>query len=112
MNNTILTDKQWAVIAPHLPKQKHMGRPRFEDRKVMNGILYILRTGSRWADIPKTESYGNPVTCWRRLKEWEEAGYWNEIWKKVLLSLDKKKKVNWIKIFLDGSFAPAKKGGL
>lgn len=112
MNNTILTDNQWAVIAPHLPKKKKMGRPRSKDRKILNGILFVLRTGCRWQDIPRTEHYGFYVTCWRRLRDWQEAGYWNNIWRKVILKLDKKKKIDWTKVFLDGTFAPAKKGAL
>ena len=73
MRNTELTDKQWANLAPLLPPRRPRGRPRADDRKTLNGILYVLRTGCRRQDVPR--EYGSPTTCWRRLKAWEEDGY-------------------------------------
>ena len=56
----------WAVLEPLLPKQKPgPGRNRLDNRKVLNGILYVLKTGCAWADVP--QGYGSPTTCWRRL---------------------------------------------
>ena len=106
-----LTEQQWAVIHPHLPKQnfKKGGRPRANDRKTVNGILWVLRTGSQWYEMPKR--YGSYVTCWRRLKYWQEIGVWNNLWQILLRMLDKEGKIDWNTHIIDGSFAPAKKGG-
>lgn len=108
MSNTRFTDEQWAVIESHLPKHNRMGRPRADDRRTLEGILWVLRTGAPWAAMP--EKYGSYVTCWRRLKAWEEQGVWHRIWQCVLSSLDAQDKLAWAQAFIDGSFAPAKKG--
>ena len=84
------------------------GRPRADDRKTLNGILYVLRTGCRWQDVPR--EYGSPTTCWRRLKEREEDGTWEKVWHSLLALLDEWENLDWDKAFLDGSFIPAKKG--
>lgn len=103
-----LRDDQWEVIRPLLPAPKHMGRPRADDRKTLNGILWVLRTGARWKDLPSR--YGSSSTCHRRLQEWEKAGVWEHIWLRFLGSLDEQRKVDWTQAFLDGSFVPSKKG--
>jgi transposase len=87
-----------------------MGRPRADDRRVLEGILWVLRSGARWQDVPR--EYGSPTTCWRRLKEWEEAGVWETLWRVVLSTLEAEEKLDWAQAFLDGSFVPAKKGAL
>jgi transposase len=105
-----LTDQQWEVIAPHLPLRKRTGRPRADDRKTLEGILWVLRNGARWQDVPR--EYGTPTTCWRRLRQWEESGVWETLWRAILASLEAEQKLNWAQAFLDGSFVPAKKGAL
>ncbi len=106
--NSELTDAQWALIQPHLPPPKKRGRPRAQDRRTINGILYVLRPGCRWHDLPP--GLGSPVTCWRRLDQWQMDGIWERIWRAFLSTLDKQGKLNWSRAFLDGSFVPAKKG--
>ena len=69
-----LTDFEWAIIAPLLP-DKPRGVPRADDRKVLNGIYWRLRTGSPWADIP--ERYGPPTTCYNRFVRSRELGVWD-----------------------------------
>jgi transposase len=105
-----LTDEQWQLIAPHLPLPKRMGRPRADDRRTLEGILWVLRSGARWQDVAR--EYGSASTCWRRLREWEEAGVWENLWRVILASLEAKHKLEWAQAFLDGSFVPAKKGAL
>lgn len=111
MNNRHeLTDAQWSVIAPLIPKHTPgRGRPRNDDRASLNGILYVLKTGCAWVDLPRT--YGSPSTCWRRLQEWCADGTWENIWRTLLSQLDAANKIEWTQAFLDGSFVPAKKGG-
>jgi putative transposase of IS4/5 family DUF4096 len=101
-------DEQWDLIAPLLPKPKGRGRPRAEDRRTLNGILWVLRPGARWKDLPP--KYGSPSTCHRRLKEWQEQGVWEGIRLKFLSTLDSQAKLDWSQAFLYGSFVPAKKG--
>src|SRR5215469_17832224 len=103
-----LTDTQWAFVQPLLPPPAPTGRPRAEDRRTLEGILYVLTTGCRWKDLPR--EYGAPTTVWRRLKRWGEAGVWARIWRAALAVLDVQGKLDWSMAFLDGSFVPAKKG--
>jgi transposase len=108
-----LTDEQWARISKHLPKPKAKpkgGRPRAEDRAVMEGILWVLRSGARWRDMP--DRYPAYATCWRRLGEWERADVWLTLWRAFLKDLDEAQQLDWSEAFMDGTFAPAKKGAL
>ena len=108
---TALTDKQWAVLEPLLPRQDFTkgGRPRVSDRKTFNGIVWILRTGAQWSELPRR--YGAYPTVWRRLKRWEEDGTWERIWKRLVVILSKEDKLLLSVGMVDGTFAPAKKGG-
>jgi transposase len=109
MSRHDLTDRQWQVLEPLLPSPKNgPGRPRIDNRKCLNGILYVLKTGIPWADLPA--EYGSPSTCWRRFDEWSEAGVRDRIWRALLSTLDQAGKIEWAAAFLDGSFVPSKKG--
>jgi transposase len=109
MKTTELTDERWRRIELLLPPPRRgRGRPRADDRKTLNGILHVLRTGCCWQDVPR--EYGSPSTCWRRLRAWEEDGTWERLWRALLALLDERGKLEWAKAFLDGSFVPAKKG--
>ena len=107
----LLSEEQWLKIERLLPKVKPNpkgGRPRVENRPVLEGILWILWTGAPWAALPK--QYPSASTCWRRLTEWEVDGTWLRIWRKFLGELDERGQLDWSESFMDGSFAPAKKG--
>ena len=107
----LLTDQQWALIEPLLPQpvpSPKGGRKRIDNRRVVEGILWILRSGARWQDLP--DRYPSPSTCWRRLQSWEEQGVWLSIWRTFLGELDEQGRLDWEETFADGSFAPAKKG--
>ena len=103
-----LRDDQWALIGPLLPAPKRRGRRRADDRRTLNGILWVLRSGARWKDLPP--KYGSRSTCHRRLQEWQDQGVWEQIRLKLLSTLDTQAKLDWSQAFLDGSFVPAKKG--
>ena len=109
----VLSDEQWAVLAPLLPRQNQSkgGRTRVDDRQVLDGILFSLKSGCRWQDIP-AEHFASGVTCWRRLRQWEADGTWERIWRTLLATLSRDDKLDYAAAFLDGSFAPAKKGAL
>jgi transposase len=106
-----LTDEQWEKIAPVLPEPKPSPRggpkPR-PNRACFEGILWMLRTGARWKDLPP--QYPSPSTCWRRLRDWEEQDVWLKAWRAFLAQLDAQGQLDWAEAFADGSFAPAKKG--
>jgi transposase len=107
-----VTDLQWLVIREHLPKPRSYprgGRPRIDDRKCLEGVLWILWTGAPWSELPPR--YGSATTCWRRLKEWEESGVLLNQWRALLAELNDEQKLRWDECFADGTFAPAKKGG-
>ena len=107
----LLNDAQWGKIRPLLPQRPPRprgGRPPSPDRKVLEGILWILRSGARWQDLP--EEFPHPSTCWRRLRDWEEQGIWLAIWRAFLSELNERQQLKWSESFMDGSFAPAKKG--
>jgi len=110
-DKSLLNDQQWQKIKPLLPKvgRGGRGRPRADERQVLEGILWVLRSGARWRDLPR--EYPSASTCWRRLGQWEERDVWLRIWRALLGQLDAQGKLNWSEVFLDGSFAPAKKGG-
>jgi transposase len=80
-----LTDFEWSIIAPLLPN-KPRGVPRADDRKVLNGIDWRLRTGSPWADIP--DRYGPPTTCYNRFVRWRKLGVWDRIFEAVSAGYD------------------------
>lgn len=108
MRESEVADEQWKRIEPLLPPHGRMGRPRVDDRKVVEGILCVLRTGCRWQDMPRR--YGAYVTAWRSLRRWEDEGVWEGIGQALLGTLDQAGKVEWTRAFLDGSFVPAKRG--
>jgi transposase len=109
MGKIHLTDRQWAFIQPLLPPPARTGRPRADDRRTIEGILYVLITGCRWQDLPR--EYGAPTTVWRRLRRWGKEGVWECIWRTALAALNRHGELDWSLAFLDGSFAPAKRGG-
>ena len=108
MQKAFLSDEQWAKLEPLLPQMRSRGRPWADSRRVLEGILWVLKTGARWRDLPK--EYPSASTCWRRLRQWEEHGVWRKVWRQFLSELDQRGKLDWSESFLDGSFAPAKKG--
>jgi transposase len=107
----MLTDEQWEKIRPLIPPRPPKpkgGRPPAPDRACLEGILWILKTGARWRDMP--DQYPNPSTCWRRLRDWEEAGVFKDMWRAFLSDLDDEGILDWEETFVDATFVPAKKG--
>lgn len=110
----LVTDEQWELIEPLLPKPKRRkdkrGRPPARNRACFEGIVWVLYTGAAWHFLP--DEYPSPSTCWRRLRQWEEQGVWLDAWRALLGALDEHGLLKWDETFMDGSFAPAKKGAL
>jgi hypothetical protein len=76
-SSTDLSDEQWQAIAPLLIRHKHPGRPGADARTTLNGILYVLLHRCPWRAMPPC--YGNFVTCWRRLLQWQNDGTWDRM---------------------------------
>ena len=71
-----LSDYEWTAIKPMLPN-KPRGVRRVNDRRVLNGIFWVLRSGAPWRDLP--EVYGPRTTCYNRFVRWRRAGVWDQI---------------------------------
>jgi len=107
MQFTELTDKQWETIQNHIPKHASTGRPRNNDRKIINGIIYVLIAGCRWEEMPKR--YGDDSTANRRLNRWQQEGIWKNILSGAIKSAHKSGKLNLEKISVDSSSISNKK---
>ena len=109
-----LTDEQWSVVQPLIPKPKvrkdRKGRPRVEARSVLDGMLWILWTGAPWKALPS--EYPPYQTCHRRMQEWvEERVFW-KILKALAADLRDRGKIDLTEAFIDGTHAGAKRGAL
>jgi transposase len=107
----VVTDGQWERIEPHLPKyapSSKGGRPRASDRECLEGILWLLRTGARWQDIPVDLPSGS--TCWRRLQEWAGEGVLEDIHTALLEELGELGRLHLKELVMDATFIRAKKG--
>ena len=84
-------EELWAVIEPLLPKverrTRHPGRKRHPDRLVFQGILFVLHTGIAWEHLPQELGFGSGMTCWRRLRDWQQAGVWQQLHEQLLARL-------------------------
>ena len=107
-----LKDEQWEIIKPLLPKPAKRadgrGRPRVNDRDILNGILWILRTGARWQDLP--ERYPPYQTCHRRFQEWVNSGVFEKLLRALVKDVKERGRLDLRECFIDGSFVIAKKG--
>ena len=107
-----LSDQQWSLIREYIPKRKRRadgrGRPARDDREILNGIIWILRTGARWCDLP--ERYPPYQTCHRRYQEWIERKVLRKILEALAEDLYERGKIDLSECFVDASFIGAKKG--
>jgi transposase len=104
----------WAVIEPLLPKHerrfRHPGRKRIDDRKTLQGVLFVLYTGIQWEYLPQELGFGSGPTCWRRLAEWQEAGVWEELQRVLLDRLRAADRLDFSRVTVDASHVQAKRG--
>ena len=106
-----ITDQQWIRLEPLLPKPKPSakGGPKPRDnRQVFDGIIWVLRSGARWNDLP--DQYPPASTCWSRLQPWEEQRVWLKIWPKFLSKLNQQVQLDWPETLAGGRLARAEKG--
>ena len=107
MARTVIDDKLWAIIEPLLPKPKarrkrYPGRKPVEARQCLTGILFVLRTGIPWEDLP-AEMGCSGMTCWRRLRDWNRSGLWNRIHETLLAKLNEADKLDWRRAVVDST---------
>ena len=95
-----LTDAQWERLAPLLPPH-HSGRPRADDRRILNGIMWKLATGAPWRDLP--ERYGAWQTAYTRFWRWTRAGVWDQLFATIQQQADAAGQIDWELHFVDGT---------
>lgn len=113
MAKPLLPDELWAVIEPLLPPEPAKpkgGRPRIPNRAALTGILFVLKSGIQWELLPQEMSCGSGMTCWRRLRDWQEAGVWEQVHKLLLDKLNQAGEIDWSRAALDSTSIRAKKG--
>lgn len=115
MAKPLLPDELWQIIQPLLPPAKprrfrYPGRKPVGDRQALTGILFILKTGIPWENLPLEMGCGCGMTCWRRLQAWHQAGVWAQLHQVLLARLDNANLINWSRAAVDSTFARAKGG--
>jgi transposase len=110
----VVDDALWALVGPLLPQTprrfRYPGRPRLDDRLVLQGILFVLHTGIGWEHLPQELGYGSGMTAWRRLHAWHEAGVWDQLHRVLLERLHRAGEIDWSRAIVDASYVQAKKG--
>ena len=113
MAKELVTDELWGVIEPLLPEEPTKpkgGRPRIGDRAALTGILFVLKSGIPWEMLPQEMGCGSGMTCWRRLKEWHEAGVWKRLRRTLLDRLGEANEIDWERASLDSASVAAPGG--
>jgi transposase len=114
MKHPEIDDALWAVIEPLLPQPKPSktgaGRPRLSDRAALNGILFVLRTGTPWEYLPQQLGFGSGMTCWRRLRQWQEAGVWLALHQLLLSRLRSAGRLDWSRVSVDAASVASPRG--
>ncbi len=113
MSKPLVSDALWAVVAPLLPPERPKpkgGRPRVSDRAALTGIIFVLKSGIAWELLPQELGCGSGMTCWRRLRDWQQAGVWERLHQVLLQRLADADKLDWSRASLDSASVAAKKG--
>jgi transposase len=116
MSPWIASDELWDRLEPLLPQRERRfrdpGRKALPDREVRCGISYVLHTGIQWEYLPQELGFGSGMTCWRRLRDWNEAGVWQRLHEVLLAELNSASRLDWSRCVGDSSHVRAlKKGG-
>lgn len=115
MARPLLPDELWAILEPLLPPVPPPGpkggRPPVPHRATLTGILFVLKTGIPWEDLPVEMGCGSGMTCWRRLRDWQADGTWDKIHRELLGRLRGADKIDWSRALVDSSSVRAAYGG-
>ncbi|KOX30385.1 transposase [Saccharothrix sp. NRRL B-16348] len=105
----------WERIEPLLPvvprRTRNTGRKRVPDRLCLQGILFVLHTGIQWEFLPQELGFGSGMTCWRRLRDWNEAGVWSRLHELLLAELHSTGRLDWDRAVVDTSHVRAARRG-
>ena len=116
MAKPILDDELWGWIEPLLPapkprRSRFPGRKPLDDRKVLTGILFVLRMGLPWEELPQELGCGCGMSCWRRLREWQRGGVWKTLQELLRLELPDAHKIDWSRAEVGVGYAQAASEG-
>lgn len=119
MTRPLVTDDLWEIVKPLLParrprrrdRHRRGGRPPVDDRRVLAGIVFVLKTGIPWEYLPQEMHCGCGMTCWRRLRDWNDAGVWRELHRVLLDRLNAADKIDWSRAVVDSASIRAMHGG-
>jgi transposase len=110
----LLSDRLWELVEPLLPAplpKPQGGRPRLPDRACLTGIVFVLRSGIPWRMLPKELGCGSGMSCWRRLRDWQQAGLWDLIHFALLNWLSREDQIDWSRAIVDSCSVRAVFGG-
>ena len=113
MRRPLVSDELWAIVEPLVPPERPKpkgGRPPVPNRAALTGILFVLRSGIPWEMLPQEMGCGSGMTCWRRLRDWQQAGVWERLHHELLNRLGDADRIDWSRAALDSASVPAKKG--
>lgn len=121
MPKPAVSDELWKIVRPLLPAHKdrrrahgrfrHGGRPPTDDRAILTGILFVMRTGIPWKDLPAELHCGCGMTCWRHLRDWHKAGVFQKLHRVLLDRLNAEDKLDWSRGVIDSASVRAIFGG-
>jgi transposase len=107
MAKALVDDDLWRLIEPLIPvkprRKTHPGRKPVDNRKALTGILFVLKTGIPWEDLPQEMGCGSGMTCWRRLNAWQQAGVWQQLHEVMLARLNQIDGIDWSRAVVDSS---------
>ncbi len=116
MAKPLVDDDLWELIEPLLPpprprRKRYPGRKPVDSRKSLSGILFVLKSGGPWEMLPQEMGCGSGMTCWRRLREWQEAGVWQKLHELLLAKLREADQIDWSRAIVDSASIRAVGGG-
>ncbi|WP_370680087.1 IS5 family transposase [Comamonas sp. GB3 AK4-5] len=103
--------KRIEPLLPFVKLSPKGGRPRLSDELALNGILFVLRTGIPWEELPQELGFGSGMTCWRWLRDWQAAGVWHSLHLQLLSELRNADKLDFSRVSVDGASVPKPPGG-
>jgi transposase len=110
----LVSDALWSVFSallPSRPPRPKGGRPPLDDRAALTGIVFVLKSGIPWEMLPQEMGCGSGMTCWRRLRDWQDAGIWHAFHHLLLDRLGRAGRIDWSRCSLDAASIAAKAGG-
>lgn len=116
MAKVLVDDRLWSQLEPLLPppkrrRRRYPGRKPLDNRQVLTGILFVLKTGIPWEYLPTELGWGSGMTCWRRLHTWQRTGVWRKLHRVLLAQLQATDQLDWSRAIVDSSSIRALRGG-